>query len=110
MDLLFLQKQVHRTPKVPKYYIPKEKSEWSAEDKASVLKDVSNLLHNNLDNVMTNRVIGSKTTNEIWDALEVRYQGKKVIKNNRKQEKKAIKNRKILLIQESTLTQKLMSH
>ena len=66
--------------------IPKEKKDFTPEDIASVSKDakVKHLLHSALDNVMANRVIGCKTAKEIWDALEVKCQGTKAIKKNRK--------------------------
>ena len=47
-------------------------------------------MHNSLDEVLSNRVITCKTAKEIWDALEVQFQGTKAIK----------KNRRALLIQE----------
>ena len=49
-----------------------------------VLKDakVKNILHNSLNNVMSNRVIACKTAKEIWDTLEVQCQGTKEIKKN----------------------------
>lgn len=85
-------KPVPETPGIPKYYIPKEKKDSTPEDKISMMKDakVRNLLHSSLDNVMSNRVIAYKTAKKIWDALEVRCQGTKAIK----------KNRRIILIQE----------
>lgn len=66
--------------------IPKEKKDYTPEDISSISKDakVRHLLHNALDNVMSNRVIGCKTAKEIWDALEVRCQGTKAIKKNRR--------------------------
>ena len=66
--------------------IPKEKKDYTPEDISSMSKDakVKHLLHSALDNVMSNRVIGCKTAKEIWDALEVRCQGTKAIKKNRK--------------------------
>ncbi|KAL8115729.1 hypothetical protein AgCh_022286 [Apium graveolens] len=64
--------------------IPKEKSEYTAEDISSIAKDakVRHLLHSAIDNVMSNRVIHCKTSKEIWDALETRCQGTDVIKKN----------------------------
>ncbi|KAL8125375.1 hypothetical protein AgCh_012893 [Apium graveolens] len=66
--------------------VPKEKSDYTAEDIASIAKDakVQHLLHSAIDNVMSNRVINCKTTKEIWDALETRCQGTDSIKKNRK--------------------------
>ena len=54
--------------------VPKEKSDYTAEDIASIAKDakVWHLLHSAIDNVMSNRVINCKTAKEIWDALEKR--------------------------------------
>ena len=77
---------------VPEHYVAKDKFEWTSEEKADVLKDtkVKNILHNSLDDVLSNRVITCKTSKEIWDALEVQCQGTKAIK----------KNRRALLIQE----------
>ena len=77
---------------IPEHYVAKDKFEWTSEEKADVLKDakVKNILHNSLDEVLSNRVITCKTTKEIWDALEVQCQGTKAIK----------KNRRALLIQE----------
>ena len=77
---------------IPEYYVAKDKLEWTPEEKIDVLKDakVKNILHNSLDEVLSNRVITCKTTKEIWDALEVQCQGTKAIK----------KNRRALLIQE----------
>ncbi|KAL8126686.1 hypothetical protein AgCh_013813 [Apium graveolens] len=66
--------------------VPKEKSDYTAEDIASIAKDakVRHLLHSAIDNVMSNRVINCKTAKEIWDALEIRCQGTDTIKKNRK--------------------------
>ncbi|KAL8101335.1 hypothetical protein AgCh_033279 [Apium graveolens] len=66
--------------------VPKEKSDYTAEDIASIAKDakVRHLLHSAIDNVMSNRVINCKTAKEIWDALETRCQGTDIIKKNRK--------------------------
>ncbi|KAL8090564.1 hypothetical protein AgCh_039861 [Apium graveolens] len=66
--------------------VPKEKSDYTAEDIASIAKDakVRHLLHSAIDNVMSNRVINCKTAKEIWDALETRCQGTDTIKKNRK--------------------------
>ena len=69
---------------VPEHYVAKDKFEWTSEEKADVLKDakVKNILHNSLDEVLSNRVITCKTAKEIWDALEVQCQGTKAIKKN----------------------------
>ena len=77
---------------VPEHYVAKDKFEWTSEEKIDVLKDakVKNILHNSLDEVLSNRVITCKTAKEILDALEVQCQGTKAIK----------KNRRALLIQE----------
>ncbi|KAL8111815.1 hypothetical protein AgCh_019494 [Apium graveolens] len=66
--------------------VPKEKSDYTAKDIASIAKDakVRHLLHSAIDNVMSNRVINCKTAKEIWDALEIRCQGTDTIKKNRK--------------------------
>ncbi|KAL8156038.1 hypothetical protein AgCh_001204 [Apium graveolens] len=66
--------------------VPKEKSDYTAEDIASIAKDakVRHLLHSAIDNVMSNRVINCKTAKEIWDALEIRCQGTDTIKKNMK--------------------------
>ena len=66
--------------------VPKEKSDYTAEDISSIAKDakVRHLLHSAIDNVMSNRVINCKTAKEIWDALEIRCQGTDSIKKNRK--------------------------
>ncbi|KAL8127724.1 hypothetical protein AgCh_014592 [Apium graveolens] len=66
--------------------VPKEKSDYTAEDIASIAKDakVRHLLHSVIDNVMSNRVINCKTAKEIWNALETRCQGTDTIKKNRK--------------------------
>ncbi|KAL8132932.1 hypothetical protein AgCh_008421 [Apium graveolens] len=66
--------------------VPKEKSDYTAEDIASIAKDakVRHLLHSAIDNVMSNRVINCKTAKEMWDALETRCQGTDTIKKNRK--------------------------
>ncbi|KAL8088633.1 hypothetical protein AgCh_038420 [Apium graveolens] len=66
--------------------VPKEKSDYIAEDIASIAKDakVRHLLHSAIDNVMSNRVINCKTAKEIWDALETRCQGTDTIKKNKK--------------------------
>ena len=80
------KKIVPQTPTEPEHFVIKEKSEWSPEDKAEILKDakVKNILHNSLDNVISNRVIACKTAKEIWDTLEVQCQGTKEIKKNRR--------------------------
>ena len=66
--------------------VPKEQKDLTPEDISSISKDakVRHLLHSALDNVMSNRVIGCKTAKEIWDALEIRCQGTKAIKKNRR--------------------------
>ncbi|KAL8099975.1 hypothetical protein AgCh_032295 [Apium graveolens] len=70
----------------PAKSIPKEKSDYTAEDISSIAKDakVRHLLHSAIDNVMSNRVINCKTAKEIWDALETRCNGTDSIKKNRK--------------------------
>ncbi|KAL8104646.1 hypothetical protein AgCh_028756 [Apium graveolens] len=70
----------------PAKTVPKEKSEYTAEDISSIAKDakVRHLLHSAIDNVMSNRVINCKTAKEIWYALETRCQGTDVIKKNRR--------------------------
>ena len=52
---------------IPEHYVAKDKFEWTTEEKADVLKDakVRNILHNSLDEVISNRVITCKTTKEI---------------------------------------------
>ena len=51
----------------PAMTVPKEKSEYTAEDISSIAKDakVRHLLHSTIDNVMSNRVINCKTAKEI---------------------------------------------
>ncbi|KAL8146362.1 hypothetical protein AgCh_004198 [Apium graveolens] len=58
----------------------------ASEDISSIAKDarVRHLLHSAIDDVMSNRVINCKTAKEIWDALEIRFQGTDVIKKNRR--------------------------
>ncbi|KAL8146777.1 hypothetical protein AgCh_004495 [Apium graveolens] len=70
----------------PAKTIPKEKSEYTAEDISSIVKDakVRHLLHSSIDNVMSNRVIQCRTAKEIWDALETRCQETDAIKKNRR--------------------------
>ncbi|KAL8147242.1 hypothetical protein AgCh_004823 [Apium graveolens] len=70
----------------PTQTVPKEKSEYTAEDISSIAKDakVRHLLHSAIDNVMSNRVINCKTAKEIWDSLETRCQGTDSIKKNRR--------------------------
>ena len=77
---------------IPEHYVAKDKFEWTIEEKDDVLKDakVRNILHNSLDEVLSNRVITCKTAKEIWDTLEVQCQGTIAIN----------KNRRTLLIQE----------
>ncbi|KAL8133942.1 hypothetical protein AgCh_009127 [Apium graveolens] len=79
-----LKKLVSATPTVAKHYQLKEKTEWTPEEKVVVLKDakVRNILHNNLDSVMSNRVIAYKTAKEICDALKTQCQGTMTIKKN----------------------------
>ena len=66
--------------------IHKEKKDYTPEDISLISKDakVKHLLHSALDSAMSNRVIGCKTAKEIWDALEIRCQGTKAIKKNRR--------------------------
>ena len=66
--------------------VPKEKSDYTAEDILSIPKDtkVRYLLHSAIDNVMSNWVINCKIAKEIWDALETRCRGTDSIKKNRK--------------------------
>ena len=70
----------------PEKMVPNEKKDYTPEVISSISKDakVRHLPHSALDNVMSNRVIGCKTAKEIQDALEIRCQGTKVIKKNRK--------------------------
>ncbi|KAL8148691.1 hypothetical protein AgCh_005883 [Apium graveolens] len=70
----------------PAKSVPKEKSDYTAEDISSIAKDakVRHLLHSAIDNVMSNRVINCKTAKEIWDALETRCKRTNSIKKNRK--------------------------
>ncbi|XP_074324264.1 uncharacterized protein LOC141661180 [Apium graveolens] len=51
----------------PERYAIKEKSKWSDDEKVDMLKDakVRNIMHNSLDNVMSNRVIVCKTAKKI---------------------------------------------
>ncbi|XP_074374687.1 uncharacterized protein LOC141715103 [Apium graveolens] len=79
-------KVVAITPTVPEHYIRKENFEWSDVEKAAMLKDskVRNILHNSLDNVMSNRVIACKSAKPIWDALETQCQGTLAIMKNRR--------------------------
>ncbi|XP_074377051.1 uncharacterized protein LOC141718569 [Apium graveolens] len=74
------------TPDVPEHYVRKERSMWSDPVKASMLKNakVRTILHNSLDNMMSNRVIAYKTAKEIWDAFETHCQGTMAIKKNRR--------------------------
>ncbi|XP_074328184.1 uncharacterized protein LOC141666096 [Apium graveolens] len=66
--------------------VDKEEKNYTAEDLASIMKDAKDrhLLHCSLDSVISNRLIGCKTTKEIWDTLEVKYQGSTAMKKNRK--------------------------
>ncbi|XP_074324076.1 uncharacterized protein LOC141660995 [Apium graveolens] len=86
------RKVVQMTATVPEYYSRKEKSKWIDPEKVAMLKDakVRNILHNSLDNVMSNRVISCKTAKAIWDALKTQCQGTVIIK----------KNRRVVLVQE----------
>lgn len=70
----------------PKKMVDKEEKDYTAEDLASIMKDAKDrhLLHSSLDSVISNRLIGCKTTKEIWDTLEVKYQGSIAMKKNRK--------------------------
>ncbi|XP_074351415.1 uncharacterized protein LOC141690521 [Apium graveolens] len=74
----------------PEHYVIKEKLKWLDAEKVAMLKDakVRNIMHNSLDNVMSNRVISCKTAKEIWDALKT--QCMMAIK----------KNRRVVLVQE----------
>ncbi|XP_074356105.1 uncharacterized protein LOC141695788 [Apium graveolens] len=80
------QKIISMTPTIPEHYIRLEKSEWSDPEKAAMLKDakVMNILHNSLDNIMSNMVIAYKTVKAIRDDLETQCQGTLEIKNNRR--------------------------
>ena len=66
-------KLVPLNPIVPDHYQVKERKEWFAEEKAVVLKyaKVRNILHNNLDSVMSNRVIACTIVKDIFDSLEI---------------------------------------
>ncbi|XP_074342785.1 uncharacterized protein LOC141680462 [Apium graveolens] len=77
---------------VPEHYSRKQKSEWSDLEKVVILNNakIRNILHNSLDNVMSNWVIACKTAKEIWNALEIRCQGTMEIK----------KNKRVVLVQE----------
>ncbi|KAL8155163.1 hypothetical protein AgCh_000526 [Apium graveolens] len=70
----------------PQKMIDKDRKDYTPKDISSIMKDakVRHILNNSLDSVMSNRVIGCKTTKEIWDALEVKCQGTTVIKKNRR--------------------------
>ncbi|KAL8115195.1 hypothetical protein AgCh_021868 [Apium graveolens] len=64
--------------------VDKERKDYSPKDLSSIMKDVKvrHILHNSLDSIMSNRVIGCKITKEICDALEVKCQGTNAIKEN----------------------------
>ncbi|KAL8155523.1 hypothetical protein AgCh_000787 [Apium graveolens] len=83
--------------------IPKEKSDYTDKDIASIAKDakVRYLLHSAIDNVMSNRVINCKTAKEIWDALE--QDVRELIRLRRTGRQYSLKSM-------NTLTQRLMSH
>ncbi|KAL8088649.1 hypothetical protein AgCh_038434 [Apium graveolens] len=68
----------------PEKMIDKDRKDYFPEDISSIMKDakVRHIMHNSLDSVMSNRVIGRMTTKKIWDVLEVKYQGITVIKKN----------------------------
>ncbi|XP_074377734.1 uncharacterized protein LOC141719260 [Apium graveolens] len=74
------------------HYAIKEKSKWSYPEKDAMLKDakVMNILHNSLDNMMSNRIISCKPAKKICDALETQCQYAMAIK----------KNRRVVLVQE----------
>ncbi|XP_074351397.1 uncharacterized protein LOC141690502 [Apium graveolens] len=82
----YSMKIVAMTADAPEHYAIKEKSKRSDPEKAAMLKDakVRNIVHNSLDNVMSNKVISYKTTKEILDALETQCQGTMAIKKNRR--------------------------
>ncbi|KAK1384550.1 hypothetical protein POM88_022285 [Heracleum sosnowskyi] len=77
---------VGQTDTVPKQYVVNVKSEWTPEEKDDVLRyaKIKNILHNSLDDVMSNRVIACKSAKEIWDTLETQCQGSAFVKKNRR--------------------------
>ncbi|XP_074357342.1 uncharacterized protein LOC141697050 [Apium graveolens] len=79
-------KVIAMTTTVLEHYIRKEKSEWSDVEKDAMLKDakIGIILHNSLNNVMSNMVIYYKTAKAIWDALKTQCQGTLEIKKNRR--------------------------
>ncbi|XP_074337357.1 uncharacterized protein LOC141674325 [Apium graveolens] len=80
------EKVVPMTTTIPELYIRKEKSELSDPENEVMLNDAKfrNILHNSLDDVMSNRMISCKTAKAIWDDLETQYLGTLAIKNNRR--------------------------
>ena len=52
---------------IPEQYVAKDRFEWTSEEKTDVLTDakVKNILHNSLDEVLSNRVITCKIAKEI---------------------------------------------
>ena len=62
--------------------IPEEKNDYTPEDISYISKDanVRHLLRSALDNVISNRLIGCKSTKKIWDAIDMRCQDTKTIK------------------------------
>ncbi|KAL8088481.1 hypothetical protein AgCh_038306 [Apium graveolens] len=70
----------------PEKMIDKDRKDYSPEDISSIIKDakIRYIMHNSLDSVMSNRVIGCKITKELWDPLEVKCQGTTAIKKNRR--------------------------
>ena len=68
------------------HLVEKSKDEWTKEDKENILKDakVINILFNSLDSVLTNYMLSCKTTIEVWNRLQVHYEGTKPMKKNMK--------------------------
>lgn len=71
---------------INEHYKVKNKKNWTTGERIEVFKDVKvmNILHNNLDAVMSNWIIGCKTTKEICDAEKVQCQRTQDIKKNKK--------------------------
>ncbi|KAL8134601.1 hypothetical protein AgCh_009574 [Apium graveolens] len=58
----------------PEKMVDKDRNDYTPEELSFIMKDakVRHILRNSLDSVMSNRVIGCKTTKKMWDALEAR--------------------------------------
>ena len=67
--------------------VPKPRHEWSDPDIEQVRKDkkAMNILFNGVDADMFDNIINCKTTKEVWDTIQIIYDGTEQVRENKMQ-------------------------